>query len=255
MHELVAQDETLDVLCSESLKIIQKRNGYRFSIDSILLANFVTLKPGEPLLDIGSGCGIIPFYLCSKGFRNPMVGIEIQEELHLTAMKNKALNDCGNVSFIRADVRESRDLLRTYGFRVVVSNPPFRARNTGRTSPGRSRLLARSEVTLSLSAFFHLAASIVDLKGRVYTIYPAQRIAEVIAAASDGKLELKRLRFVHPKGAEPSNLFLAEFLKGAGPGATVQAPLYIYTDGDYSNEVKTYYDPFGGAHGNSPQTH
>jgi tRNA1Val (adenine37-N6)-methyltransferase len=255
MPEPAAQDETLDVLCSDSLRLVQKRRGYRFSLDAILLANFVTLKAREAVLDIGTGCGVILFYLCARGHRNPMVGIEIQEALHLTAEKNRRLNGCGNVTLIRADVRESIDLLRSYRFRVIISNPPFRALGAGRTSPATSRFLARCEATLDLANLLHIASSLLDAKGRLYTIYPSQRLARVVAAAAARGLELKRLRLVHPRQDEPSNLFMAEFVKDAGPGTTVDRPLCIYADGRYADEVTTYYHPSGGFHGKSPQTH
>lgn len=74
----IADDETLDIICNEDLKLIQKRWGYRFSIDSIILSNFVVLKKKDRLLDIGSGCGIIPIYMSKKGYGNDMLGIEIQ---------------------------------------------------------------------------------------------------------------------------------------------------------------------------------
>jgi tRNA1Val (adenine37-N6)-methyltransferase len=255
MPEPAAQDETLDVLCSDSLRLVQKRKGYRFSLDSILLASFVTLKSREAVLDIGTGCGVILFYLCARGFQNPMVGIEIQEGLHRTAEKNRLLNNYDNVTFIRADVRKSIDLLRSYRFRVIISNPPFRALGAGRTSPGASRFLARCEATLDLATLLHIVSSLLETKGRLYVIYPSQRLAPVVAAAAARGLELKRLRLVHPRQNEPSNLFLAEFIKGAGPGTTVDPPLCIYADGRYSDEITTYYHPSGGFHGKSPQTH
>ena len=92
MTEAVGQDETLDILCEDRLQIIQRRDGYRFSIDAILLANFITLKKHERLLDIGSGCGIMPIYMSKKGFANEMLGVEIQKDLYDASLRNKTLN-------------------------------------------------------------------------------------------------------------------------------------------------------------------
>ncbi len=100
MPETLGADETLDLLCEEKLRIIQKKQGYRFSIDAILLANFVVLKKGERLLDIGTGCGIIPIYMTKMGFGNAMTGIEIQSALFQTALKNRQINDCTNIEFV-----------------------------------------------------------------------------------------------------------------------------------------------------------
>ena len=92
MTEAVGRDETLDILCEDRLQIIQRRDGYRFSIDAILLANFVTLKKHERLLDIGSGCGIMPIYMSKKGYVNAMLGVEIQKDLYDASLRNKTLN-------------------------------------------------------------------------------------------------------------------------------------------------------------------
>ena len=90
-------DETLDVLCNEKVLLIQKRKGYRFSMDPFLLANFIRLKRDETLLDVGTGCGIIPIYMAKRGCNNRLVGIEIQDELFDLAVRNRDLNECGKV--------------------------------------------------------------------------------------------------------------------------------------------------------------
>ena len=98
-------DETLDVFCNGTVQVIQKKEGYRLSIDPFLLANFIDLKKDETLLDIGAGCGIIPVYLSKRGFTNRFVGIEVQEELYELSLRNRALNMCANVEFLRGDVQ------------------------------------------------------------------------------------------------------------------------------------------------------
>ncbi|MDD3846195.1 MAG: tRNA1(Val) (adenine(37)-N6)-methyltransferase [Syntrophorhabdaceae bacterium] len=242
MRDIVGRDETLDILCSEGLKIIQKRRGYRFSIDAILLAAFVVLKKRERLLDIGSGCGIIPIYIAKKGCMNDMTGVEIQEELFEIAQKNRTVNGCeDHVRFINADINALVKDMKKTPFHVIVSNPPYTKRSSGRTCPERSRFLARYEESLDVEALVCAASSLLMKKGRFYVIYPARRFGELIHAAESHRLALKRLRAVYPRRDENANLVLAEFIKDGGVGAAIEKPLYVYDGDAISEEVTKYY--------------
>jgi tRNA1Val (adenine37-N6)-methyltransferase len=234
-------DETLDILCKETLKIIQKKDGYRFSIDAILLSSFVTLKKYETLLDIGTGCGIVPIYMSKKGLSNPMLGIEIQDELFITAQKNKELNKCENVRFMRGDIKLLADTLKKSFFHVIVSNPPYTKERTGRQSPKQSRLIARYESQIDLETLLSISSALLDKKGRLYLIYPSRRLGELVYAAKKHRLEPRRLRFIHPKREETANLFLAELIKEGGTEVTIEKPLYIYDNDRYTEEVESYY--------------
>jgi len=237
----VGRDETLDVLCEEKLQIIQKKNGYRFSIDPVLLANFINLKKHERLLDIGSGCGIIPIYLSKKGYMNEMLGIEIQKDLYDISLRNKAINHCENVNFMHGDITAMAQPLKKSPFHVVISNPPYTKEQTGRKSPHHSRFVARYETFLNLSDLITASSSLLHKKGRLYIIYPSRRLGELIGVARSGKLELKRLRPIYPRENEGANLFLAEFIKEGGIGAKIEQPLYIYENSSYTDEIKGYY--------------
>jgi tRNA1Val (adenine37-N6)-methyltransferase len=239
----IAGLDTVELLCEEKLKIIQKKHGYRFSIDAFLLANFITLKKGERLLDIGAGCGIIPIYIAKKGYANFMLGVEIQDELFSLALKNKELNNLGDrISFLRGDIKKHVRTLKQTPFHVVVSNPPYTKKGTGRASPGHSRYIARYESRLDLSGLLSAASSLLNKKGRFYVIYPAKRLGELINTAGLNRLELKRLRIVCPRRDEGANLFLAEFIKEGGIGVTIEKPLYIYENGHITEEVEKYYN-------------
>jgi tRNA1Val (adenine37-N6)-methyltransferase len=236
-----ADDETFDVLCDDKLRLIQKKDGYRFSIDAILLANFVVLKRGDRLLDIGSGCGVIPVYMSKKGRQNNMLGVEIQKDLFDVAQKNALINNCNNIQFINGDITLMEKELKKTPFQVVVSNPPYTKKSTGRKSPQSSRLIARHESQLDLSALISISSSLLFKKGRFYTIYPSKRLGELIHAAKSCKLEPKRLRFIHPRKDEGANLFLAEFIKEGGMEVIVEKPVYIYDNDRYTEELQTYY--------------
>jgi tRNA1Val (adenine37-N6)-methyltransferase len=234
--------QTLDILCEEKLKFLQKKDGYRFSIDAFLIANFVTLKKDERLLDIGTGCGIIPIYLAKRGYTNDMLGVEIQDDLFHLAMENKKLNNISDqIQFLKGDIRNHLSTLKKKPFNIIISNPPYTKKNSGRVSPGDSRYIARYESFLDLSELLSATASLLNKKGRFCVIYPSKRLGELIYMAGLNKLELKRLRPVYPKKNEVANLFLAEFLKEGGIGVKIEKPLYIYENGSNTEEVKKYY--------------
>jgi tRNA1Val (adenine37-N6)-methyltransferase len=242
MPEAIGSLDTFDLLCEEKLKIIQNKNSYRFSIDAFLLANFITLKKSERLLDIGTGCGIIPIYMAKRGLTNSMLGVEIQHDLFSLAIKNKDLNGLSDrIGFLEGDIAKHLHTLRQTPFHVVVSNPPYTRKGSGRTSPGHSRYIARYESKLDLSGLLSAASSLLNKKGRFYIIYPARRLGELISAAGLNRLELKRLRIIHPRRDEGANLFLAEFIKDGGIGVTIEKPLYIYENSHITEEIKKYY--------------
>ena len=242
MPKTIESLDTIELLCEEKLKIIQKKTGYRFSIDAFLLANFITLKRGERLLDIGTGCGIIPIYIAKRGHTNFMLGVEIQDDLFHLALKNKKLNDVGNqIDFLKGDIKKHTNALEKTPFHVVVSNPPYTKKGSGRASPRHSRYIARYESELDLSGLLSTASSLLNNKGRFYIIYPTRRLGELVNTAGLNKLELRRLRIVYPRKDEEANLLLAEFIKNGGTGVKIEKPLYIYENGHITEEVKKYY--------------
>ncbi|MCS7280393.1 MAG: methyltransferase [Desulfobacterota bacterium] len=238
----IGDDETLDVLFNEKLFFIQKKEGYRFSIDSILLCNFVELKEGDRVLEIGSGCGIIPIYLTFRGFKNRFLGVEIQEELYRLSEKNKIINRCENVQFIHGDIRVLKEELKKEPFDVIISNPPYTREESGRKSPKKSLHLARYETSLRLEEIMDVGRLLLKFLGRLYLIYPAYRTSELIYFGKKHMLEPKRLRFVHSRAEEEANLVLADLRKGAKTGVRVERPLYVYSGSEYTEEVKTYYE-------------
>jgi len=145
----------------------------------------------------------------------------------------------GRIEFICGDslygVQEGRR------FDAIVSNPPYTKRRSGRTCPDESRFLARYEEKLDIEILTSAASSLLSGKGRFYVIYPAHRLGELIHTAQSKKLTLKKLRVVHPRQNERANLILAEFLKDAGEGVTIEKPLYVYSGDAISDEVEKYY--------------
>ena len=136
------------------LKIIQPVHGYRFSLDPLLLCDFAAIQAGDEAVDLGAGCGIIPLVLSQMAVETRLVGVESQAEMAELAERNVALNGLTERVAIRhADILEARKLFPPSSFDLVVANPPYRKRGSGRISPKPGRDLARHESTASLRDF------------------------------------------------------------------------------------------------------
>lgn len=235
-------EETLDGHRLGGLKIIQARNGYRFSLDPILLCNFARVGKGETVFDLGTGAGVIPLVLAKRSQATRVVGIELQPQLADRALRSAVLNDLEERVEIRCtDIREVRDWAGPQSADVVVCNPPFRVPGSGRIAPGDERAAARHEISGSLDDFLVAAVYLLPDGGRFYIIHLAERLAELLALMQQRRLTPKRLRCVHSREGEAARLVLVEGRRGGGGGMRVEAPLYVYAGENYTAEVLAMY--------------
>lgn len=233
-------EETLDELRKYGLKIIQPRYGYRFSLDPLLLCEFAAIRAGEKAVDLGAGCGIIPLVLARKAQRSRLVGVESQVKMAEYAERNVVLNGLTERVDIRhADILDAKKHFPASSFDLVVANPPYRKRGTGRISPKPGRDLARHESTAALSDFLATAKYLVTLSGRICFIYHPSRLAEFLTEAGIMKLSPVRLRMVHGNSTAEARMFLVELAKGRKCDLSVLPPLFVYDDnGEYTREME-----------------
>ena len=231
--------ETTDEFFGGRLKVLQKEKGYRFSIDSLLLADFVTLKKSDRVVDLGTGSGIIALILALRFPEASIAEIEIQEDLADMAGRSVALNGLEDrIKVYPGDVKKVRKLLGPQSFDAAVFNPPYRRLNSGRINPDSERAVARHELRGTIDDFLASSRYLLKDSGRVYVIYPAARGVQLIARMRGNGIEPKRLRVVHSDGASGGVFVLAEGAKGAGEELEILPPLFIYgDDGRYSDEV------------------
>ncbi|HXX32904.1 MAG TPA: methyltransferase, partial [Thermodesulfobacteriota bacterium] len=197
MDLLPSHDETLDTFLNGKLQILQKKNGYRFSLDAILLSQFVTIRKDERVIDLGTGCGILPLLLSYSTKAHSFVGVEIQKGLAGCARKNVVLNHLnGRISVLRQDFRKLRGIFPPGSFDVVLSNPPYRRYRSGRINPSVEKAVARHEIKGTLEDLIGIASYLLPSKGRCYLIFPALRTVDLFVALREGKLEPKRLQLV-----------------------------------------------------------
>lgn len=232
--------ERIDDLQFMGLKIVQDKNLYAFTSDSVVLANFLKIKRGESAVEIGSGSGVISILATKKTNAKSIVGFEIQKELFEMSKKSLALNEIFNVKFFNDDVKNFRKYLKNESVDVVFSNPPYKKDGSAKFNENQSKTFARHEKNLPLKDLCNITFQILKFGGRAYFVYDADRCCEMIAELKLCKLEPKRMFFTE-NGKKKVVLFVVEAVKGAKPGVRVY-PNLITNDknGDYLEEIKNY---------------
>jgi tRNA1Val (adenine37-N6)-methyltransferase len=240
---MLFQDETLGILLPGNIKILQRKRGYRFSIDSILLAHFVRLKEGQKIVDLGTGSGVIPIILATKVKSTEIWGVEIQEELAEMAKRNIEMNHLqGRVHIMKGDARKLADRMQSEEFDIVLTNPPYRKIRSGRLNLRREKAIARHEIKGSLPDMAKIAFRLLRPKASFYLVYPAVRLVDLMAFVRESRLEPKRLRLVHPNAEKGAKLILLEAIKGGGAALEIHPPLFIHDlNGQYSEEMRSIY--------------
>ena len=166
---------------TENSKSFRRKRGYRFSIDAVLLSQFIKIRKDERVIDLGTGCGILPFLLSHTTKAHSFVGVEIQKGLAECAKKNVVLNHLEDrISILKQDFRELKGIFPPGSFDVVLSNPPYRKFRTGRINPSMEKAIARHEIKGTLEDLISIASYLLPLKGRCYLIFPASRTVDLL---------------------------------------------------------------------------
>jgi tRNA1Val (adenine37-N6)-methyltransferase len=233
-------EETVDELRGYGLRITQPRDGYRFSLDPLILCDFAGVREGMRVIDLGTGCGVIPLALARQCESSTVVGVDFQKEMAELAQRNVLLNGLSDrIEIIGADILSLRERFDVSSFDLVVANPPYRKSGTGRVSPRAGRDKARHETTATLADFLGIAKYLVKPTGTIAFIYHPVRLAEIFTVAAGLKLAPLRLRMVHGNSQAPARMFLLELAKGRRADLEVLPLLFVYGgDGGYSAEVK-----------------
>ncbi len=229
MNLLPSPDETLDMFFNGKLQIIQKKKGYRFSMDAVLLSQFINLRKNERVIDLGTGCGILPLLLSHTTKAHSFVGVEIQKGLAECARKNVVLNHLEDrVSILGQDFRELKETFPAGSFDVALSNPPYRKYRTGRINPSLEKAIARHEINGRLEDLISIASYLLPPKGRCYLIFPASRTVDLLVVLRGERLEPKRMQFVYPRMGEEAKFILVESMKTSGVELKIMDPLILH---------------------------
>ena len=239
---IVEDDETLDDLLIGGLKIIQPRKGYRFSIDSVLLAQFPILNGQEKVIDLGTGNGIIPLLMSARSPSIHITGIEMQAAMVERARKSIALNRLSNIDIRQEDIRDTKQIFPPRTFDLVMSNPPFWRKGEGKVNTNREESIARHEVEISLREVVEAAAYLLVPGGNFCLIHRASRLPEIFQLCIDQGITPDRVRTVHAFADREATQVLFAGKKNTKTSLSVLPPLILYSrPGEYFREIQELY--------------
>lgn len=237
------EDERVDDLQRNGYRILQKKNGFCFGMDAVLLSGFARVQAGERVLDLGTGTGIIPILLSAKTEGDSFTGLEIQEEFAEMAGRSVRLNGLADrVKIVQGDIREASRLFGKASFDVVTSNPPYMNDAHGLKNPYLPKAIARHEVFCTLADLVRETAFLLKPGGRFYLVHRPLRLVEIIAVLREYKLEPKRMKLVHPFIDKEANMVLIEAIRGGRTMMKMEAPIIVYQEpGVYTSEIYEIY--------------
>jgi len=222
--------EKIETLEKNQLKIIQDENNYRFSLDSILLSKFINIKNRERVIDLGTGCGIIPLMIYDPKKNNIIYAVEIQKKMVDIANKNVMLNNLeNNIHVIHDDVQNLKNLFRNQFFDVVTANPPYIPIGKGKLNAIKEQKLARHEINLNFESMVSICSYLLKKRGRLYFIHRADNLISIITTLKKYILEPKILKFVYTGSNEKQNAkrVLIEAIKDGGTELKVEKPIFL----------------------------
>lgn len=239
----IQDDERVDDLQRNHYRIIQKKKGFCFGMDAVLLSGFAWVKEREQVIDLGTGTGIIPILLEAKTKGKHFIGLEIQDVVAEMAKRSVCLNGLEEkVEIVQGDIKEASRIFGKASFDVVTSNPPYMVSCHGMKNPDPIKAVSRHEVFCVLEDVVREAALLLKPGGRFYLVHRPRRLAEIICVLRQYKLEPKRMKMVHPFVDKEANMVMIEAVRGGHPMMKVEPPVVVFEKpGVYSEEIRTTY--------------
>ena len=236
--------ERLDDLQLGGLELIQNPSKFCFGVDAVFLSDFAKVKPGETVLDMGTGNGIIPVLLAGKTKGKHFTGLEIQAETAEMARRSVAHNHLEDrISIVTGDIKEAAERFKPAFFDVITTNPPYMIGQHGIQNDASAKTIARHEVLCDLDDILRESAKMLKQGGRFYMVHRPFRLAEIFSKMVAYHIEPKRMRLVYPFVDKEPNMVLIEGLRGGKSRLTVEKPLIVYKEpGVYMPEI---YDIYG----------
>ena len=236
-------DEAIDDLQLDNLYLIQKKQGFRFGIDAVLLSNFANVKNKHRVIDLCTGTGIVPFLIYGKYKPKEVVGIEIQEDMVEMAIRSSKYNEIEDVvSFKNADLKDLKYLSSLGTFDVLTVNPPYKLNNSGIVNLDDKLAIARHEIMCSLEDVIVGSMKLLKDNGRMFIVHRPERLIDIFELMRKYKIEPKRVQMVQPNINKAPNIVLVEGQRDGGAYLKWEKPIYVYNeDGTYSEEINKIY--------------
>lgn len=242
---ILKENERIDDLQINNLKIIQNTEGFCFGIDSVILSEFAKdIKKNSNVIDLGTGTGIISFLLLAKTEIKKVTGIEVQPEVADMANRSIKLNNLEEkFNIINCNIKNILSEVPRESFDAVVTNPPYKKINTGAKNENTKKIISRHEILADVFDFIKASKDVLKDKGTLYMVHRPERLADIIYGLRQNKLEPKLIRFVYSKkNSNEAKLVLIKAIKNGGEFLKVENPLYLYEDnGEYCDEIKKIY--------------
>ncbi|MBM7636565.1 tRNA1(Val) (adenine(37)-N6)-methyltransferase [Streptococcus saliviloxodontae] len=243
-HELLKEGERIDQLFSTDVKIIQNKEVFSYSIDSVLLSRFPKIPKKGLIVDLCSGNGAVGLFASTKT-EAPIKLIELQERLADMAERSIQLNQLEEqVTMINDDLKNLLNHVPRSQVDLMLCNPPyFKATETSKKNLSKHYLLARHEITTNLEEICQVARHALKSNGRLAMVHRPDRFLDIIDTMRHYNLAPKRIQFVYPKVGKDANMLLIEAIKdGSTDGMKILPPLFVHKDnGDYTDEIFEIY--------------
>ena len=202
--------------------IIQGEDEFRYGTDAVKLSDFAVIKPGEKIMDLCTGTGIVPILLHKKEPKAQYVGLEIQPQMQEMATRSVKLNNLTDRIEIKlGDLRNIRQLFDAESFQVVTCNPPYMKNDTGKKNQTESVTIARHEICCTLEDCVAAASYLLPSGGRFYMVHRPERLADIMATMRKYNVEPKRLT-IYASGKKPPKLLVIEGQKNRNSGLIVR---------------------------------
>ncbi len=232
-----------DLLGYDGLKIVQRSDMLRFSLDSTLLADFVKITTKvKKVIDFGTGNAPIPLFLSLKT-NAQIIGVEIQKEVAELAKKSVAINNLkSQITILNDDIRGLYQKYPNGYFDIVTCNPPFfKYKETSNVNKHEYRTIARHEVLLTLDDIMFEAKRLLKTRGSLYLVHRTERLIEIIEKLTKYGFSIKRMRFVYPKKNQESTTVLIEASNTKNTALKLLEPLYVHNENGYTDEIKSIF--------------
>ena len=240
----IFEDEKVDDLDYNDLKIIQKKDGFCFGMDSVMLANFAKIsKKNAVIADLGTGTGIISILIAAKNNIQKIYGFDIQEDMIEMANRSVKMNNLQDkIEMINTDIVGLSKSKFKNVFDTVVTNPPYKKMNTGIVNDNEKKLISRHEFKCTLNDIIFESSKLLKDNGIFYMVHRPERLPDILILMRNNKIEPKEIQFVYPKIAAQSNLVLIKGVKYAKEYMKVLEPLIVYGEnGEYTEQLLNYY--------------